>query len=155
MHLHEGPELRPHLWENREEKKKAQHLVGFEPTTLRVLLLRHVLDRRATTTAPNCLSPNTCGNNPLENFQVRAKICLRLHKSLETRPKIYEPVPVWTSLHLRGSKRHGCRSRAGRTRRGPRSIARRLGACKVARHCYRHSHSRSDQLKKLCNLGLC
>ena len=32
LHLLKGPELRKHFWEDREEKK-AQHPVGFEPTT--------------------------------------------------------------------------------------------------------------------------
>ena len=39
LHLLEGPELRTHYWEDREEKK-AQHPAGFEPTTS---LLRGVL----------------------------------------------------------------------------------------------------------------
>ena len=50
LHLHEGPELTTHCRKNREEKK-AQHPAGFEPTTLRVLLSRHVLHRCATTIA--------------------------------------------------------------------------------------------------------
>ena len=32
LHLLKGPELRMHYWED-SEKKKAQHLVVFEPTT--------------------------------------------------------------------------------------------------------------------------
>ena len=33
LHLCEGPELRTHFWKDREEKKKAQHPVGFKPMT--------------------------------------------------------------------------------------------------------------------------
>ena len=51
VHLHEGPKLRMHYWNVREEKKKAQHLAGSEPTTRKVLLRRRVLYRCATTTA--------------------------------------------------------------------------------------------------------
>ena len=33
VHLFEGPELRTHYWEDREENAKAQHPVGFKLTT--------------------------------------------------------------------------------------------------------------------------
>ena len=49
MYLLEGPELRMHYWEDREEKKKAQDPAGFEPTTYTVM--RHALYRCAKTIA--------------------------------------------------------------------------------------------------------
>ena len=51
LHLYAGPELRSHYWLDREDKKKAQHLMGFEPTTSRALLHRRVLYRCALTAA--------------------------------------------------------------------------------------------------------
>ena len=46
-----GTWLRTHYWRIEGEEKKPSIWQGFEPTTLRVLLCRRVLDRYATTTA--------------------------------------------------------------------------------------------------------
>ena len=56
LHLFVGHDLRSHYWLDSEEKKKAQHLMGFEPSTSRALLHRHLLYRCALTAAQGSIN---------------------------------------------------------------------------------------------------